>query len=146
MTKEFSMRQIIDNFTRITEHSKTLIELFLTSSPNIYVSGVISVGFSDHSAIFPVRNLHRLKPPLPKEVDTRNFKRFNPDALIEDLNKISWSLINSFVDVEDSWDSFKQLYGEVADYHTPRIRLRVRRQKIIISINSSRGQKARTFP
>ena len=33
MTKEFSLRQIIDNFTRITEHSKTLIDLFFDQSP-----------------------------------------------------------------------------------------------------------------
>ena len=130
MTKEFSLRQIIDNFTRITEHSKTLIDLFFTSRPDPYVSGVIPVGFSDHSAIFAVRKLHRLKPPPPRVIDTRSFKRFNRDTFIEDLNKVPWSLINSFAAVEDSWDSFKQLFGEVADSHAPRIRLRVRGPKV----------------
>ena len=105
MTEEFRLRQIIDNFSRITEHSKTLIDLFFTSRPDLYVSGVIPVGFSDHSAIFAVRKLHRLKPPPPRVTDTRNFKRFNRDNCIEDLNKVPWSLINSFADVEDSWDS-----------------------------------------
>ena len=106
MTKEFSLRQIIDNFTSITEHSKIMIDLFLTSRPDLYNSGVIPVGFSDHSAIFAVRKLHGLKPPPPRVIDTRNFKRFNRDTFIEDLNKVPWSLINSFADVEDSWDSF----------------------------------------
>lgn len=27
-----------------------------------------------------------------------------------DVNKVPWSLINSFADVEDAWDSFKQLF------------------------------------
>ena len=130
MTKDFSLRQIIENFTRITEHSKTLIDLFLTSRPDLYVSGVIPVGFSDHSAIFAVRKLHRLKPPPPRIINTRNFKRFNKDAFIEDLNKVPWSLINSFSDVEDSWDSFKELFTEVADSHAPRINMRVRGQKV----------------
>ena len=67
MTKEFSLRQIIDNFTRITEHSKTVIDFFFTSRPDLYVSGVIPVGFSDHSVIFAVRKLDRLKPPPPPE-------------------------------------------------------------------------------
>ena len=102
----------------------------MTSHPDLYVSGVIPVGFSDHSAIFAVRKLHRLKPLPPRVIDTRNFKRFNRDAFIEDLNKVLWSLINSFADVEDSWDSFKQLFGEVADSHAPRIRVRVRGQKV----------------
>ncbi|PFX11729.1 putative RNA-directed DNA polymerase from transposon X-element [Stylophora pistillata] len=130
MAKEFSLRQIIDNFTRITENSKTLIDLFFTSRPDLYVSGVIPVGFSDHSATYAVRKLHRLKPPPPRIIDTRNFKRFNRDAFIEDLNKVPWSLINSFADVEDAWDSFKHLFCEVADTHAPRIRVRVRGNKV----------------
>ena len=73
IAKKFSLRQIIDKFTRITEHSKTLIDLFFTSRPDLYVSGVIPVGFSDHSAIFAVSKLHGLKPPPPRVIDTRNF-------------------------------------------------------------------------
>ena len=38
MMKEFSLQQIIDNFTRITEDSKTLLDLFFTSRPDLYVS------------------------------------------------------------------------------------------------------------
>ena len=85
---------------------------------------MIPVGSSDHSAIFAVRKLHRLK--------SINQSVFNRDAFIEDLNKVPWSLINSFTDVEDSWDSFKQLFGEVADSHALRIRIRVqvRAQKV----------------
>ena len=129
-TKEFSLRQIIDNFTGVTEHSKTLIDLFFTSRSDLCVSGVIPVGFSDHSAIFAVRKLHRLKPPPPRVIDTQNFKHFNRDTFIEDLNKVPWSLTNSFADVEDSWDSFKQLFCKVADSHAPRICVRVRGQKV----------------
>ena len=107
-----------------------MIDLFFTSRPDLYVSGVIPVGFSDHSAIFAVRKQHRLKPPHPRVIDTRNFKHFNRDTFIEDLNKVPWSLLNSFADVAGSWDSFKQLFGEVADSHAPRIRVRVRGQKV----------------
>ena len=71
-----------------------------------------------------------MKPPPPRVIDTRNFKRFNRDTFIEDLKKVPWSLINSLADVEDSWDSFKQLFGEVADSHAPRIRVRVRGQNV----------------
>ena len=88
------------------------------------------VGFSDHSAIFAVRKLHRLKPPPPRIVETRNLKHFNRDAFVEDLNKVPWSLVNSFSDVEDSWDTFKQLFTEVADSHAPKIHVRVRGQRV----------------
>ena len=65
---------------------------------------------SDRSAIFIVRKLHRLESPPPRVIDTRNFKRFNRDAFIEDLNKVPCSLINSFANVEESWDLFKKLF------------------------------------
>ena len=130
ITKEFSLWQIIDNFTHITENSKTLIDVFFTSLPDLYVLGVIPVGFSDHSATYAICKLYRLKLPPPRIIDTRNFKHFNRDAFIEDLNKVLWSLINSFADVEDTWDSFKQLFGEVANSHAPRIRALVRGHKV----------------
>ena len=130
MTKEFGLLQIVDKYTRITEYSKTLIDLFFTNRPDLYISGVIPVGFSDHSAIFAVRKLHRLKPPPPRIVETRNLKHFNRDAFVEDLNKVPWSLVNSFSDVEDSWDTFKQLFTEVADSHAPKIHVRVRGQRV----------------
>ena len=89
MTKEFSLPQIIDNFTCITENSKTLIDFFFTSRLVLYVSGVIPVGFCDHSGTYAVCKLHHLKPPPPRITDACNFKRFNRDAFIEDLNKVS---------------------------------------------------------
>ena len=39
-------------------------------------------------------------------------------------------MVNSFSDVEDSCDSFKQLFNAVADSHAPKIDVRVRGQKV----------------
>lgn len=63
-------------------------------------------------------------------INTRNFKHFNRDTFIKDLNKVPWSLINSFADVEDSWDSFKQLFCEVVNSHAPSICVSVQGQKV----------------
>lgn len=75
--------------SHITEYSKTLINLFFTSCPDLNVSGVIPVGFSDHSAIFAVRKLHRLKVSPPRvilipgisstSIMTENLKNGSPD-------------------------------------------------------------------
>ena len=71
-----------------------------------------------------------MKPPPPRIINTRNFKRFNRDAFIKDLNEVPWSLIDSFSDVEDSWDSFKHLFKDVADSHAPKIHMRARGQNV----------------
>ena len=50
------MKQLIKDFTRITETSKTIIDLAFVSKPDkIYSSGVHSLGLSDHNLIYLIR-------------------------------------------------------------------------------------------
>ncbi|CAB3986328.1 Hypothetical predicted protein, partial [Paramuricea clavata] len=130
MSKEFGLKQIICDYTRVTQHSKSLIDLFLTSRPDLYITGVMPVGFSDHSVIYAVRKLHRLKPPSSRIINTRNYKCYNQIAFVEDLNKVPWSQIDITGDIEDSWDAFKNLFNDVADSHAPQIHVRTRGQKV----------------
>ena len=65
LTSLFHLKQLITEPTRITENSRSLIDLFLTSRPELYVSSVIPIGFSDHYAIAGFRKLHRIKLPPP---------------------------------------------------------------------------------
>ena len=76
-TKSFHLKQTITKPTRITEETRTLIDLFLTSRPELYTCGVIAIGFSDHCAIFGVRNLHNIKRPPPKIIQSRNYKNYD---------------------------------------------------------------------
>ena len=53
----YQFDQLIDEPTRITGTSETLIDLILTNKEeNISKSGVIHLGLSDHSMIFAIRN------------------------------------------------------------------------------------------
>ena len=74
MTRVFHLTQIITEYTRITEHSRTLIDLFFTTRPKLYCSGVSPVGFSDHCAVFGIKKPHRIELPPPKTVKARNSK------------------------------------------------------------------------
>ena len=59
------LQQMIDLPTRVTAHSKTIIDLFFTSKPDLYDCGVIQTSLSDHFMTFavkkckPVKNKHR---------------------------------------------------------------------------------------
>ena len=77
-----NLKQIICDYTCVTQHSKTLIDLFLTSRPDVYITGV-----------------------LPQ-----NFKCYNQIFFLEDLNKVPWSQIDIIGDVENSWASFTKYY------------------------------------
>ena len=60
ITNLYNLRQLIIEPTRITHHSKTLIELFFTSKPEFYVSGVSPIGFYHQLAIFGTRKRHKI--------------------------------------------------------------------------------------
>ena len=60
-----NMKQLIKDFTRITETSKTIIDLAFVSKPDkIYSSGVHSLGLSDHNLIHLIRRSKKVKVPL----------------------------------------------------------------------------------
>lgn len=90
-----NLKQLINEPTRITQTSRTLIDLIFTTRPELYVSGVLPTGFSDHSAIFGIRKLHRVPLPPPRMIEIRNYKHYDPALFCDDL-KISlgifWNL------------------------------------------------------
>jgi len=87
-TRAFHLTQIISECTRITEHSRTLIDLFFATRPEFYCSAVTPVGFSDHCAIFGIRRLHGVKLPPPKTVKSRNYKHYDTGIFRADLNRV----------------------------------------------------------
>lgn len=93
-TNLYNLKQLITEPTRITEHTRTQIDLFFTSRPELYVAGVLPVGFSDHSAIFGVRKLHRVPLPPPRIVTARNYRRYDPALFSESLNSIPWDKLD----------------------------------------------------
>ena len=55
----YQLTQIINDPTRITEYTKSLIDVCITSSPEKNISsGVIYLGISDHSLIYAIRKLN----------------------------------------------------------------------------------------
>ena len=62
--KSCSLQQLIHDYTRITDKTKTIIDLvFVSRSETITESGVHSLGLSDHSLIYLVRKYKQLKHP-----------------------------------------------------------------------------------
>ena len=91
---KYDMKQLIDEHTRITKSSRTLIYfLFVNNEHKIVQSGVIHLSLSDHSVIYCVvkGGIPRM---LPRTYEARSFKNYNKSAFIQDLKQIPWSIIN----------------------------------------------------
>ena len=66
--------------TRVTQYSRSLIDLCLTNSPDkISNSGVADIGISDHCAIFLTRKISHLRSFVHKTAEVRQLKNFNED-------------------------------------------------------------------
>ena len=55
----YQMRQLINNPTRVTELTQSLLDVCITSNPeHITHSGVLHLGISDHSLIYAIRKIN----------------------------------------------------------------------------------------
>ena len=108
----YQFDQLINEPTRVTPTSASLIDLILTNKPeNISQSGVVHLGISDHSLIFAIRKLTLPKSgrtsPMVREV--RDFKN--------DISQLPWDSINQFASPNTSWQVWKSLFLETLDRH-----------------------------
>ena len=76
----FQLTQIIDEPTRVTEYTSTLVDRLMTNKPeNISNTGVLHLGVSDHSLIYGCRKIAFSRNP-PKLVESRCLKNYKSSA------------------------------------------------------------------
>jgi exonuclease III len=82
----YQMSQLIEEATRVTIQTATLIDHVVTNRPEkISCSGVIHTGMSDHSLIFAIRKINNVKKEKVNTIEIRNMKKFNQELFLADL-------------------------------------------------------------
>ena len=115
----YQLKQFINEPTRVTSTSATIIDLILTNTPeNILQSGVIHLGISDHSLVYALRKFS-LPKSYPKYKIVRNFKNFNENQFILDVSLIPWELVYQHIDPNLCWQVWKDLFLQALDRHAP---------------------------
>lgn len=124
----FNLSQLINEPTRVTSNSESLIDLCLTSAlDNISAQGVIRTGLSDHDIVYMVRKLNHFRTNRHKFILKRCFNNFNQELFINDLKDAHWDFDQ--VDPNDQWEKWKALYISIVDKHAPLKRTRVKKKK-----------------
>ena len=96
------MKQLINQPTRITEYSKTVIDLIFTNREHkIVQSGIIHTTLSDNSLVFCAMKGGVPKLP-PRKFEYRSFKNYNKTEFINDLNQVPWSVVDGVENVDDA--------------------------------------------
>ena len=96
----------------------------------LYVSGVLPIGFSDHSVVFGIRKLHRVPLPPPRLIEMRNYKHYDPTLFCDDLKNIPWDILELEQTPGEAWLSFKDLFLTAAYKHAPIVTWRVRGRSV----------------
>ena len=125
---QFNMTQIVDQPTRCTAQSQTLIDHIWTTSPNTTKQcKVPHIGLSDHYPTCVTLNRKENKHQHIS-IKYRSFKNFDCEKFQEDLNCYPWSIMDMFDDVNDALDTFQRAFMEIVDKHAPEKEKRVKRQ------------------
>ena len=104
----YQLTKMINEPTRITDSSKSLIDIILTNTPNgICTSGVLHLGISDHSMIYAIRKIAIPTKTKHKVVTTRNYKHFSASSFRRDLQTIEWDKLEHLDDPNEIWSEWK---------------------------------------
>ncbi len=92
------LTQIIDKPTRITPNSRSLIDMIMTTNfEKIVEHNLKSVGSADNYLIYHVTSYKsQLSAQSHRTIEMRNFKNFDVDDFLLDLEQSDWSSINGF--------------------------------------------------
>jgi hypothetical protein len=103
----YQLEQLINEPTRVTRTSASLIDLIFTNKKeNIVKSGVIHRGISDHSLIFAIRKF--FTPKSRQNVRyVRNFKNFNATDFLNDLSQMPWEKVAQYENPNSCWQLWK---------------------------------------
>ena len=108
--RSYNLSQLIDAPTRITESSKSLLDVILASHANqVQKAEVIQSSISDHDLIYVLLCLKKPRPK-PTFITTRSYKHYNADAFLHDISQVPWSVIEAFSDVDDKLNAFNLLF------------------------------------
>ena len=115
----FCLSNRINNPTRVTKTSKSLIDVLLTSHVERHASsGSLHLGLSDHDLIFTVRKNENSRPK-PRLIEFRSMKNFKLPDFLADLKRVPWSSAYTFDNADDVWAHWRALFKDVLDQHVP---------------------------
>ena len=125
----FLLQQLIDEPTRATLKSSTLIDVILSSSPEEHIiSGVLKTTFSDHYSIFTVLQVHKTTVNYDhKAVKFGDYKNFKDEAFLNDINSCSlFDMVKHETDIDNGWEVLKSEFKRVSDAHAPFVERRLK--------------------
>ena len=108
---------------------EALIDLCITNSQEkVSNFGVVHVGISDHSLVCMTRKAN-YDHNGSRTIEMRQFKNFQKDKFLNDLEQMPWRKVSSHSDPNDMWQEWKNLFVSCMDKHVPLKSKRIRNKR-----------------
>ena len=123
----YDLKQLINEPTRVTVQSSTLIDhIAVSNTSNIKESGVVKVSLSDHYLVFAIRKFQCGFKRQQKFIRTRRMKNFNEEAFLLDMRSFDWQfLLKSSSDIGEIVHNFTSVLSAIIQKHAPMVNKRV---------------------
>ena len=131
ITNLHGLHQLINEPTRVTDTTSTLVDLIYANYPDkVVCSGVCHVNISDLSLVNAYRKLSIAAiSKRHNTINYRTFKNFNRDHFRNDIASQNWDVLDNFQDPNDMWRKWKIKFLNVVNTHTPLRTKRVRSKR-----------------
>ena len=127
----FKLRQMINQPTRVTGDTKTLIDHMATNRPDAVSHSccfTIACGISDHDMVYFNRSmkLTHIKRD-PKVIETQKYNHFASTAFLRDLKAALFNKISRFTNSpSEMWTIWKILYLNILNKHAPVPKIKIK--------------------
>ena len=126
----FDLNNVINEMTRITLTSESLIDLIVTTRMDmVQSSGVFPFGISDHNLVYATLRL-KVKRPPPVIIRCRNFKLMNDTNFKRDVSRAPFHIGEIFDDPNDKLWTWEKLFKEICDIHAPWKEVKIRSKSL----------------
>ncbi len=98
IVEAFSLTQLINEPTRVTEKSQTLLDhMYVTAPDNIRKYHVPKSGMSDHYPVCLVHKLSGQRNGHHTTIKYRSYKNIDQVKFNDDLDKVPWSILDTLM-------------------------------------------------
>ena len=119
------MKNVEERPTRITNPSKTLIDLIVTNRKDLVKQeGTCPLGISDHDMIDAALSASIPRDP-PKIITIRNFNKFSERNFQSDIARAPFQVCEVFDDPTDVYYAWNLLFTELCNEHAPLKQIKV---------------------
>ena len=122
----FNLAQMVKSPTRVTETSKSIIDVVLTTNESIISSCEVKVcAISDHNLVCMSM---KLKTPRSRYayIITRSYKHYDTNKFLSDLDCVPFHMVEFFNDFDDRVYAFNCLFLEALNDHAPIKRIKIK--------------------